>query len=90
MTPQEFMEHWGLTVPEMAQLTGKSRETVYQWLSLSENRVKQRDAPIDVIRQLEMINAIWKMFDDLETTIPPYIHQMYEQVKDRKDRKPTD
>lgn len=86
MTPEDFMQHWDISVAELAQLTGKSRETVYHWIGGSTAKSK-RDAPIDVIRQLELIHAVWLLFDTLEDTLPSYIHCFYEQVKERRELK---
>jgi hypothetical protein len=79
MHPKKFMDVWGVTRQELAQLIGKSPETVNRWFS-------DREPGFEVITLLSVINGAWKTREALDA-LPSHIWAFYDLVKARRATK---
>jgi len=57
MTPQTFLQRWSLDYPDLARLTGVSRDTVAHWFSTGQG---SRKAPLRHCRRLATIDFAWR------------------------------
>jgi transcriptional regulator with XRE-family HTH domain len=77
MNPGNFIEKWGVTRQELAQLTGKSVETVNRWFS-------DREPGSEIITLLSSIDLEWTIREALDK-LPSHIWAIYELAKARKE-----
>lgn len=57
MQPRIFLERWNLDYPDIARITGVSRDTVAHWLSRGAG---SRPAPDRHCRRLATIDFLWR------------------------------
>lgn len=81
MTPEEFMERWGVTKEELAIITSKGSETIKNWFAEGS---KHRPPTQDVLDRLTFVHLLWNRWLEEERTLPPHIRSMFEIVKNRK------
>ncbi|WP_226592811.1 hypothetical protein [Microseira wollei] len=84
MHPKEFIAKWHLTRQELAQLTGKSADTVYHWFVEGSS---QRAVPPDVTNYLCLLDAVWTQRQTLEQRLPAHINALYELSRSRQSQK---
>ncbi len=84
MHPKEFIAKWHLTRQELAQLTGKSADTVYHWFVEGSS---QRPVPPEAINYLSLLDALWTQRQILEESLPPHINALYELSRSRQSQK---
>lgn len=60
MTPSTFLQVWDLDYPDIARLTGVSRDTVGHWFSRGAG---SRPAPKPYQRRLATIDFLWRNYD---------------------------
>lgn len=60
MSPQTFLQNWDLNYPDLARLTGVSRDSVSHWFSTGAG---SRPAPIHHRRRLATIDFLWRNGD---------------------------
>lgn len=80
ITPDEFMEHWQVSVNELAAILGVSAKTVYQWRVQTESG---RPPDKNVLKQLHYVHVIWKAWLQTERDLPPHIREYFEIARDR-------
>jgi hypothetical protein len=80
MHPKKFVEKWGITRQELAQISGKSLETVNRWFS-------DREPGAETKTLLSAVHAAWTTREALDT-MPSHIWAFYELVKARRATKP--
>ncbi|HAX77315.1 MAG TPA: hypothetical protein DCY88_16145 [Cyanobacteria bacterium UBA11372] len=81
MHPKDFVAKWLLTRQELAQLTGKSPDTVYHWFVEGSS---QRPVPPETINYLSLLDLIWTQRQTLEQGLPPHINALYELSRSRQ------
>jgi hypothetical protein len=82
--PKDFVAKWLLTRQELAQLTGKSTDTVYHWFVEGSS---QRPVPPEVINYLSLLDGIWTQRQTFEERLPPHINALYELSRSRQSQK---
>jgi hypothetical protein len=60
MHPRTFLQRWNLDYPDIARLTGVSRDTVAHWFSTGRG---SREAPAHHCRRLATIDFLWRNAD---------------------------
>ncbi|MBW4694182.1 MAG: hypothetical protein KME27_20760 [Lyngbya sp. HA4199-MV5] len=57
MSPRTFLQQWALDYPDIARLTGVTRDTVSHWFSTGRG---SREVPIHHCRRLATIDFFWR------------------------------
>lgn len=60
MHPRVFLQNWELDYPDIARLTGVSRDTVSHWFS---SGIGSRPTPLHHCRRLATIDFLWRNLD---------------------------
>lgn len=66
MHPSVFLQHWSLDYPDIAKLTGVSRDSVAHWFSKGAG---SRSVPEHHCRRLATIDFLWRNGDRIPFTL---------------------
>ena len=80
ISPEEFMSYWRIDVSELATILGVSRATVYQWQVKTESG---RPPDKNILKQLQLIHAIWNAWLQTERDLPPHLREYFEIARER-------
>lgn len=79
MHPKDFIEYWGLTRTELAELLDRKLGTVDHWLSAKSSL----EPPEDVLNRLDELHARFLQWQ-VEDQHLSQLRQLYELLRDRK------
>lgn len=57
MLPRTFLQYWDLDYPDIARLTGVTRDTVVHWFSTGRS---SRELPVHHCQRLATIYFLWR------------------------------